>query len=611
MSILRVTRIAVQVLYSTSSNLPEPVTFGGRTSLTDRAANADCLEFEPYVDLREPSDQKKISLEYELDPGSPVGLRPLDFHRISGSITTEIDGFRQGVEITSEFYRGAGLGPKIWAGNIKGATNATTLGQGASFTEIQNNKAWTDKSRFDPVAYIGSEPGFNAFGSPVNIGEAPIGDRGDGIRSLEALSASHGISEIFQGTRGNVGDGNPSNFGKLASSNTQIFQTVSSRDRTLVPFTDNNGARYLGHAPAASTPEYTASLSYFWPMRNNSGARGDVPGDTAFVMTGANNGVTWSNGPQQGGTGTNPGDYGAIYVSGATDDYLRGPVFVGGYDAELDGGPNALTIEYLWRPPVTSVKGGATSVHVTFTAPSDSGDSSLPWGILEIENGAASLLAWTHGDTATDVVGMGSAGYGGAGLPEASTSLDRGGWNHICFTQNLDNLVACYINGQLVEQKTLVDQTTLELDSSRKFAFLGMDFDQGDGVFDFTGEGHFADLRLVPGVAFPADQVLTRSNAFFASKYVDTMVYHGSASIGGDGVTPPFDDLGNDKLVDSLSGSATWTGFLKTSGSVNLDGDIREQHGVRSAPAGTDVYGPGQAQYGTDSIAFTGHYRGS
>jgi len=74
----------------------------------------------------------------------------------------------------------------------------------------------------------------------------------------------------------------------------------------------------------------------------------------------------------------------------------------------------------------------------------------------------------------------------------------------------------------------------------------------------------------------------------------------------------PFDDIGNEKLLDKLSTSDnTLRTALRVSTSINLDNDIRETHGVKSAAAGGEVYGPGQAQYGTDSVTFAGFWRGS
>jgi len=43
----------------------------------------------------------------------------------------------------------------------------------------------------------------------------------------------------------------------------------------------------------------------------------------------------------------------------------------------------------------------------------------------------------------------------------------------------------------------------------------------------------------------------------------------------------------------------------------DLSEDIRGSFTQKSAPAGSDVYGPGQSRYGTDSIAYSGTYRGS
>jgi len=80
----------------------------------------------------------------------------------------------------------------------------------------------------------------------------------------------------------------------------------------------------------------------------------------------------------------------------------------------------------------------------------------------------------------------------------------------------------------------------------------------------------------------------------------------------GDATITPFDDVGNDNIINQLSTTdVAFLTVLKVTSSINLNEDIRQKQGVRSAAAGTDVYGPEQGQYGTDSVAYVGFFRGS
>ena len=79
----------------------------------------------------------------------------------------------------------------------------------------------------------------------------------------------------------------------------------------------------------------------------------------------------------------------------------------------------------------------------------------------------------------------------------------------------------------------------------------------------------------------------------------------------------PFNDTNDEMIVAQVSASLgtspsdiLFTSALKKL-KIELDEDIRETYTVKSATAGYSVYGPSQAIYGTDSIAFNGWLRGS
>ena len=80
-------------------------------------------------------------------------------------------------------------------------------------------------------------------------------------------------------------------------------------------------------------------------------------------------------------------------------------------------------------------------------------------------------------------------------------------------------------------------------------------------------------------------------------------------------IIEPFNDLDNEKIVDQISledtvGNAIFITELKKL-DINLDEDLRQTYTQKSATAGYTIYGPNQARYGTDSVAYVGWSRGS
>lgn len=74
-----------------------------------------------------------------------------------GYDTSAIDYYRQGVEITTNRVRFMGAQPKIWSGELDGATNVTTYGQFVGYVDSNAKELggkFEDLPKFDPVAYI-------------------------------------------------------------------------------------------------------------------------------------------------------------------------------------------------------------------------------------------------------------------------------------------------------------------------------------------------------------------------------------------------------------------------------------------------------------------------
>jgi hypothetical protein len=159
--------------------------------------------------------------------------------------TTEIDQYRQGVEITSETYRHKGAGPKIWSGNILGYTLVRTLGQAVSFTEFENSKLWEEFPKFNPVSYL--ILGEN-YPSPIEFNEGPQQNKEANMQPL-TIPFRDGLQtnefEYAHAIRGNLEDGNP-DFRFLNGSNSRISQFIDMNESNDYSAFLDGGVQYYG-----------------------------------------------------------------------------------------------------------------------------------------------------------------------------------------------------------------------------------------------------------------------------------------------------------------------------------------------------------------------------
>lgn len=71
-----------------------------------------------------------------------------------GMDTSQIDQFRQGVEIKTNHDRFMSTQPKIWSGDFDHYITYNPIGQARSFTEYENSQIWGDLPEFNPVLFI-------------------------------------------------------------------------------------------------------------------------------------------------------------------------------------------------------------------------------------------------------------------------------------------------------------------------------------------------------------------------------------------------------------------------------------------------------------------------
>jgi hypothetical protein len=194
--------------------------------------------------------------------------------------TTDIDVYRQGVEITSVKYMYIGTQPKFWAGYIDywGQVHHTPevsinpYGQAVSFTEFYNSTIWNDVSKFDPVAYItlGS-----AYPAPVTLNGGPQ-DAEEAIIEPLTIPFRLDTNESYpymHGVYGEYEDGN--NFDaalNLSANKTEQF--IEYNQPIVARYFLDEGERLIGSTFAGSIkipnwlPNITRTLSPFTDQNN-------------------------------------------------------------------------------------------------------------------------------------------------------------------------------------------------------------------------------------------------------------------------------------------------------------------------------------------------------
>jgi len=209
-------------------------------STVDENASSDSTEFKPFDESR--SSELKLSAHITL---VTTGSNP-------GMDTRDIDGFRQGIEITRNSHRFKGSGGKIWSGNTNGYTVIRTVGQSLSFTDYEGTKIFEETQTFDPITYISSSEDV-WFDSTID--DQPIGNKEANfqpftIKSRDGKNAGNdpdGLHDI----RGAVEDGNQQ-YDVLNGFTSRVEQFISLESNYIAPFLDNSGKILSGTFVTAS-----------------------------------------------------------------------------------------------------------------------------------------------------------------------------------------------------------------------------------------------------------------------------------------------------------------------------------------------------------------------
>lgn len=136
-------------------------------------------------------------------------------------------------------------------------------------------------------------------------------------------------------------------------------------------------------------------------------------------------------------------------------------------------------------------------------------------------------------------------------------------------------------------------------------------------------DGEVGNNRIVQFIEYSDPLViryfLDAGEEYYGAANKDTGIFSGIRIEGFvpfiNRLAPPFNDTNDEAIVSQVLTGSNSSDLLFGSQlkrlKMELDEDIRENYSQKSAPAGYSVYGPSQAKYNTDSVAFLGLLRGS
>jgi hypothetical protein len=520
----------------------------------DQSGNA------PFNDTDEPRKQQSI-IGFSLAEG--------------GMDTRAIDQYRQGVEVQTLRHRFVGMQPKIGSGDECHFTDVTTYGQPANFVKDQGDVKFVDKETFDTVGYMESPEAFFPImlnGGPQDIFEGQMEPLTIPFRSNTTTELS---SYTTRGFHGNIGDGNESVF--AGKGNTRIEQAIDYESIGFSPFLEE-GDIYFGSKLMANVADLTNDPFMLYQLSASFSGSGVISYFNDSIGNGPimrGSSLEWQGGPFPT-TVDNPN---ALDFTTPTNTFLRANV----------SGPNT---------SVAASITGSMTCEVVFFQPAVPTIArylvDADYFTIGINNNTNNLI-YQH-----NVISAQNFPF--------TTEMNTGGWNHIAFTRYDstpgNQKISMYLNGTLMG--TTADLAIQTYGSVGEF-FIGTN--DGSSLSDF--EGLISYVKITKS-ALTQEQIIREADR------LNRPLVNVDGAIKIDGyVSYPqtalqvFNDTTDEQLVERLQ--TTDSDMLSALKDLDYDlsEDIRGTFGKRSASAGSSVYGPNMASYGTDSIAFSNMLRGS
>lgn len=526
----------------------------------DQSGNA------PFNDTDEPRKQQSI-IGFSL---AEVGID-----------TRAIDAYRQGVEITTLRHRFVGMQPKIGSGDECHFTDVTTYGQPANFVKDQGDVKFIDKENFTTVGFMESPDSFYPIvlnGGPQDLFEGQMEPLTIPFRSNTTTDLS---SYTTRGFHGNLGGGNESVF--PGKGNTRIEQTIDYETIGFAPFLEE-GEIYFGSNLMANVADLTNDPYMLYQLSASfSGS-----GTTSYFNDSIGNGpimrgssLEWQDGPFPT-TVDNPD---ALYFDSAANGFLRSNVS-GASTSLAVRITGSMTCEVVFYLPASN-----TGVKYLVGGGSTAGTNYFTLGM----NTTTNNIIYQHSPIASQLFAY-------------TTEMNTDGWNHVAFTRYDstpgNQRISVYLNGTLLD--TTADFAIPSSTAAGEF-YIGTAF--ASNLSDY--EGRISYVKITKSV-LSQDQ-LAREAMRLNSPLVNV---DGAIKIDGYVVYPQtaldmFNDTTDEQLVERLQTTDSDMISALKDLDYDLSEDIRGTFGKRSASAGSSVYGPNMASYGTDSIAFSNMLRGS
>lgn len=165
------------------------------------------------------------------------------FDAVQGYDTTQIDRFRQGVNIRLPQHLYKTIQPKMWSGRFDHQTRINTIGQARSFVEFDNSIEFVEKPEFNPVWFIENRADYPY---PIIFNDGPQQAEEATIEPLTIPMKKDSIDGPYypRSAKATLEDGN--GFDNLLGGTTRVEQFIEYNQPLTPRFFLDDGQQYWG-----------------------------------------------------------------------------------------------------------------------------------------------------------------------------------------------------------------------------------------------------------------------------------------------------------------------------------------------------------------------------
>lgn len=526
-------------------------------------------QFTPFNDTDKPLVQQAIQI----------------IDAVQGYDTTQIDRFRQGVNVRLPQHLYKTTQPKIWSGRFDHQIRIITFGQARSFVEYDDSIIFKEKSEFNPVWFIEDRENYPY---PVIFNNGPQQEEEASIEPFTIPMRKNNNEGPFypRSVKASLEDGN--GFDDLFGGTSRVEQFIDYSPPLDPRFFLDEGQSYWGTFPTAShlTTEYNP-IALFTFDNNINDTSGN--GKTLQLVTGS---LVFAEGPFPGSQAIRFDGFTGLSSSLDTDFHITG----------------ALTMQAFIKPDSLqpSVIPGFGNFVVSIGGTGESLGTNVLGTLITNQGSSGNIGIDLERGTGTDFMGS-----------TTSSLITQTKWYHIAASREGAN-TSFYLNGNLVAtfiHPGFPEKDPIPANNTQKL-WVGTQPTGGGNLVQLAYSGSLSNVKII-GRALTQEEI--------RAEYATVFPIEGGAfnealanSIVVEGFTPvtirnldPFDDTRDERIVERLQ--TTDQDFISAVKALDFDlsEDIRGTFARKSATAGGEVYGPDAAIYGTDSIAFRGLIRGA